>query len=107
MQVRKKSSTHRASAWRSEGAPPTCIDDDAHHCLCVPDGAAAQQQVLLVQSGLLSVAVDAVGRGRTLLDCTWHPCLNPHCPGEEDAGTVEAWEAWGLHKEGDSGVPGT
>ena len=37
----------------------TCVDDDAHSLLCVADGAAAQKQVLLVETTLPPTAVDA------------------------------------------------
>ena len=37
----------------------TCVGYDAHSLLCVADGAAAQQQILLVETTLPPTAMDA------------------------------------------------
>lgn len=41
----------------------TCVDDDAHDGVRVPDGAAAQQQVVLAQPGLAPAVMHAAGEG--------------------------------------------
>lgn len=61
----------------------TCVDDDADHGLRVPDGAASEQQVFLVQPGLLPVVVRAVGGIGHASPRRLHA---PHIPGSRDAG---------------------
>ena len=87
------------TTWQARTVPdqaPTCVDDNADDGLRVPDGAAAKQQVLLVQPGLLPVVVHAVEECLSLITLHLHA---PPIP----SSTALGREGWTLGWKGEWG----
>lgn len=61
--------TRDAHAAETAPGARTCVDDDAHDGVRVPDGAAAQQQVVLAQPGLAPAVMHAAGEGAAPHSC--------------------------------------